>query len=111
MDTSDSFENKLLAITATETNRYINQFHQEPTKKQKDCKDMLWSMANGRTLFIDTTNMTVALALPEDYHTNVSYHNSTQYCEHNVNHEISQLIFLMVLNIKRYFIYIYSKFH
>jgi hypothetical protein len=36
-------------------------------------------MANGRKMFIDITNMILGLALPEDYHTNVSYQDNVMF--------------------------------
>lgn len=67
------FKNKPLAVTVKETNRYVDQFQQETTKKMKHCKGVLWSRGNGKTTFIDTTNMILVLALGKDYHINVTY--------------------------------------
>jgi hypothetical protein len=35
------FKNKLLAVTVKETNRYVDQFQQETTKKTKHCKGVV----------------------------------------------------------------------
>jgi hypothetical protein len=66
------FKNKPLAVTAKETNRYVDQIQQETTKKTKYCKGVLWSRENGNTTFIDITNMILVLALSKDYHINVN---------------------------------------
>jgi plasmid replication initiation protein len=58
------FKNKLLTITVTQTNIHTDQFQQEPTKKKKHSKGVLWSLANRRKMFIDITNMILGLALP-----------------------------------------------
>jgi len=71
------FKNKPLVVTIKQTNRYVDQFQQETTKKTKHCKGVLWSRENGKTTFIDTTNMILVLALSKDYHINVSYEDKS----------------------------------
>jgi hypothetical protein len=70
-------KNNPLAVTVKETNRYVDQFQQETTKKTKHCKGVLWSRENGKTTFIDITNTILVLALSKDYHINVSYEDNS----------------------------------
>jgi len=88
------FKNKLLALTVKERNRYVDQCQQETTIKMNHCKGVLWSTENGKTTFINTTSMILALALSKDYHINVSYEdNSCSLHDHKLQlcNEVSKL--------------------
>lgn len=88
------FKNKSLAVIVKETNRYVDQFQQETTKKTQHCKGVLWSREKGKTTFVDTTNMILVLALSKDYHINVSYEgNSCSVHDHELQlcNEVSKL--------------------